>query len=177
MRNVVKFNNVYLEPRLSFNNFLTINRSNLIIVSINLNYKKLVMKDFTKRFILSYFHIEKSLPVNTLNFFFNVFTSIKYGYFVRFFFSGIGFKCWKSKIKNNIFLVFDLGYTNYFFIKLPKFIILKFKKYEFLIFGFSKLKLHLFARILKNLRFPDNYKGKGVRLFKEKLVFKTGKVR
>lgn len=130
-------------------------KKNNIIEIKDLNYKK--------RFflLLTYKIIIKNLMIN-------IFKLCK----ERLILEGVGYKVWKKKKK----LKFKLGYSVPIFIKIPNGIqisIYKFRKIK--LTSISLHYLRVFKQILRNLRFPDIYKKKGVRFYKEIIKLKEGK--
>jgi large subunit ribosomal protein L6 len=95
-------------------------------------------------------------------------------FFVELFLQGIGFRCEVTSLE---FLLFDLGFSHRIKLKIPKEIKVKSSKGKILVFSKDKAKLGLFVAMLKDLRYPDPYKGKGILFLGEELVLKVGKKR
>ena len=85
---------------------------------------------------------------------------------------GLGLKAksyWANRVK---ILQLKLGFSHLYTIKLDKEIFLKTRKNLLFFHSFNKEKLGSFIFKIKNLRFPDAYRGKGIRCKNEKLKFK-----
>ena len=93
------------------------------------------------------------------------------GFYVDLLIKGIGY----SVYLYNKFLYFNLGFSHYISIKIPKLInILKFKK-RLVFFSFDKNVLNSFISILLNFRGLDVYKGQGIVDKKIYIKLKEGK--
>ena len=86
---------------------------------------------------------------------------------------GVGFNVYKKKN----FLFFELGFSHYIGICIPKNIIIKRFKARLAIFSFSKNLAHNFVKKLLLLKKVDAYKGKGVIYKNQKIILKEGKKR
>lgn len=94
-------------------------------------------------------------------------------FFVELFLQGIGFRC-EVELEN---LMFDMGYSHRIKIKMPKEIKVKSSKGKILVFSKNKERLGLFVAMIKDLRYPDPYKGKGIIFLGEERKLKVGKKR
>jgi large subunit ribosomal protein L6 len=89
---------------------------------------------------------------------------------------GIGFRCWVFKNNNIEHLILKIGFSRDLCIKVPLMIkIIALKPTLILFKGFDKVKLNQFVSLIRSLRIPDSYKGKGIQYIGEKLVLKAGK--
>jgi len=86
---------------------------------------------------------------------------------------GIGYKVWK--VRNKLF--FKVGYSHWVQFEIPKDLIIRGKKNRLIIFGSKKDKVGLVSNLLRSIREPDVYKGKGFQYLDEVLILKTGKQR
>jgi ribosomal protein L6P/L9E len=88
---------------------------------------------------------------------------------------GVGFKVTLIKnIKYNI-LCFKLGFSHLIFIRIPIDVYVKTLKNVLYLSCFNKLKLFKLCNLIKNLKIPDAYKGKGFFFEYEKFLAKKGK--
>ena len=85
--------------------------------------------------------------------------------------NGIGYK---AEVRENI-IAFNLGYSHTINFKLPKSIKATIDKNVIKLFGSDKQKLGLVAALIRNLRLPEPYKGKGIKYFEENITKKAGK--
>ena len=97
----------------------------------------------------------------------------KYGYYCYLLTKGVGFKFWKNA--NRIHM--DLGFTHYLSFEVPQLIKVTVKKTRLLLFSTDRQQLFNYVYFLRNTKYPDPYKGKGVRFFNEPLRLKVGKVK
>lgn len=86
---------------------------------------------------------------------------------------GVGYK---AQVMGNK-LVFALGYSNPIEFQLPEGIKASVdpKQIQITLSGFDKQQIGQIAASLKSLRWPDAYKGKGIRYMGERLKLKVGK--
>jgi large subunit ribosomal protein L6 len=71
----------------------------------------------------------------------------------------------------------QLGFNNIIKYDIPKIVQVKARKNKVIIFSIEKCVLSEQVMLLRSCRFPDVYRGKGIRLKNEFLKFKTGKQR
>lgn len=117
--------------------------------------------------------VEKSLHGLTRSIISNMITGISQGYQKILDIVGVGYK---SQVVGNK-LVFALGYSHPVEFQLPEGIkaSVDAKQIKITLIGIDKQKLGQVAASLKALRFPDAYKGKGIRYSGERLKLKVGK--
>jgi len=95
------------------------------------------------------------------------------GFFVDFRINGVGYKM--QAYRYNTY--YELGHSHYILYKFLKGMFGGHKKYRGVIFGNLCQSLYSSAREIKNLSYPDSYKGKGFRYSFETLRLKIGKQR
>lgn len=89
---------------------------------------------------------------------------------------GVGYRAdfADESIKN--LLILKLGYSHFFYIKVPKDLQLKcFTKTKFSIFGSSYNEICQLASKIREKKIPEPYKGKGILYENEKVTLKEGK--
>src|SRR4030043_2421391 len=116
---------------------------------------------------------ERALHGLTRSIIFNMVTGVSQGYQKVLDIVGVGYKTQVVGDK----LVFALGYSHPIEIQLPEGIkaSVDAKQIKITLIGIDKQKLGQVAASLKALRFPDAYKGKGIRYSGERLKLKVGK--
>jgi hypothetical protein len=90
----------------------------------------------------------------------------------KIFFSGLGFRV--SFLSENV-LSLKLGFSHLVFLKIPKGLDVILIKNNIYVRSFNSSLLGSFVNTIKNLRFPDSYKGKGFWLRSEKKKLKLMK--
>lgn len=120
----------------------------------------------------------KKKDLNYLSRFYNHFKNASIGYSVKLRLFGIGYKIEIKQNKKYMLLQFRLGYSHPIDVKLP--IGMSFKRYNekssIYIFSFEHVQyLKNFTSLIKKLRMPDPYKGKGLRYENELIKRKEGK--
>jgi len=105
-----------------------------------------------------------------------VLRGIRFGFFAEIRTEGVGFRFARIEGAPQ-FLVLDLGFGNDLFVNFPNNIKFRCLKYRLLLFGFEFSLLTSWSLRIKSFRFPDLYKGKGLKFAKEILKFKPGKQR
>lgn len=149
---------------------------NLIVLNLNKKSFFFIFNFFYNIFIYNnilfqFFFIKNFLIFNIkLNFYFFFFYFYKYIYmfynlyYIEFFLDGIYYRIKYYKELNII--GFILGYNHYVLVYLPTFINIKvhLKKRKFFFFSFFKNLLHSFAMQIVNLKFPNLFKGKGIKI-------------
>lgn len=90
---------------------------------------------------------------------------------------GIGFRSWAYKVKDGFkYLILKIGFSRDLSIKIPFVVKVIILKPTLLLFkSLDKNKLNQFVALLRSLKTPDSYKGKGLRYIEEKIVLKLGK--
>jgi large subunit ribosomal protein L6 len=90
---------------------------------------------------------------------------------------GIGFRSWTYKVKDGFkYLILKIGFSRDLSIKIPFVVKVIILKPTLLLFkSLDKNKLNQFVALLRSLKIPDSYKGKGLRYIEEKIVLKLGK--
>jgi hypothetical protein len=94
----------------------------------------------------------------------NLISDYLVGSFVEFFLEGLYYRVKFYKKKN--YLGFLIGYSHYVIIQVPRFIFVKVhtKRRKFVIGGVNRQQVGLFSRMLTDLKFPNIYMGKGVKI-------------
>lgn len=105
----------------------------------------------------------------------NVDTGIRAGYFRVLHAKGIGFKVFRSIFKHALY--FFLGYNHVTKYRVPRAILFKPLKGHVLFFSSDKGGLGSSIYHVRHLRFPDPYRGKGIRYRFQLMRFKPGKQR
>jgi len=103
----------------------------------------------------------------------NLFSSSANGYCVDLRINGVGYKV--EAYRYNSF--YELGHSHYILYKLLTGLFVGKAKYRGVLFGRKKESVYFHGRELKNLSYPDSYKGKGFRFSFETLILKVGKQR
>lgn len=123
--------------------------------------------EFTKNYINTFLNLIKNY-LKTLN------KNLNIGLFQELSLVGVGFRSYLSSNKKK--LGFKLGYSHKVYYELPKGIwATNPTRYKVRLYSPSKFLLNQVSLDLKNLRYPDIYKGKGIRFLGENLKFKEGK--
>jgi hypothetical protein len=100
---------------------------------------------------------------------------IRAGYFQVLHAKGIGFKVFRSVFKHALYLF--LGYNHVTKYRVPKSVLFKPLKGHVLFFSIDKAGLGSSIYHVRHLRFPDPYRGKGIRYRFQLMRFKPGKQR
>lgn len=98
-----------------------------------------------------------------------------FGYYSVLHVKGIGFKVFYFSRLHALY--FSLGYNHIVKYKLPKNISVKVRKQYLLFFSCDKCSLGNSIYQIQHLRFPDPYRGKGIRFRFQIINFKPGKQR
>lgn len=152
-----------------------------------LDFKFFFLKKSNLYFILPNYIFLKKIK-NTLIFFYPIILNKKFNYFLFYFLNffkklsvitrkkifliGLGFKI---VIINTNLLSFKIGFSHLINLKVPvgiKVIVIKNNVY---LEGYNSASLGTFSNIIKNLKFPDSYKGKGFWFKSEKKKLKPVK--
>ncbi len=89
---------------------------------------------------------------------------------------GVGFRVSILKTASMTLLHFKLGYSHYVYFKIPKNLeIFCLKANKLFILGDSYLFVTQVAALVRSLKIPEPYKGKGILYATEKITFKEGK--
>ena len=176
MNNIKFLKNTYINT--SFINIFVglLNKDKVIFLKNNSNGVSLNFKFYSGLFI---FRLNAILFKNKM--FFKCFlglvnsliVQLKIGFFLEVVMKGVGFNVYKKKK----FLFFELGFSHYIGLIIPKNLVIKRFKARLAIFGFSKGLVHNFVKKLLLLKKVDAYKGKGVIYRNQKLILKEGKKR
>ena len=86
---------------------------------------------------------------------------------------GIGYRVWL--VQNKLYL--KLGFSHLFVFELSKNLLIRGKKNRLIIFGSNKELVGCISTLLRNIKKPDAYKGKGLQFLNEMIVLKAGKQR
>lgn len=105
----------------------------------------------------------------------NVEFGLRAGYFRVLHAKGIGFKVFRSIVKHALY--FFLGYNHVTKYRVPTSILFKPLKGHILFFSGDKGGLGSSVYHVQHLRFPDPYRGKGIRYRFQLMKFKPGKQR
>ena len=113
----------------------------------------------------SFFGLFKSLVNNKLQ-------GITRGFLIYLKITGIGYR---ASLENDI-LFLKLGYSHDIIYKIPSSIkVFLLDPTVICLFGIDKNQITQIAAKIRHLRRPSVYKGKGIRIFNEKIVLKAGK--
>lgn len=89
---------------------------------------------------------------------------------------GVGFRVSTIKIESQYLLHFKIGYSHFIYFKIPKSLkIFCLKANKFFIIGNSYLFVTQIAALIRSLKIPEPYKGKGILYATEKIELKEGK--
>lgn len=151
--------------------YANINLFNLKFVNIN-NLKLFSSIKFhdnysNKKYLGKYFYSLKCLMFKSI-------FSLNRGWISRLRLAGIGYKLYTFC---NL-IIFKIGYNKCLFFLLPldlRIMITGRKKRGFIIFGMNKLLVTTISKILLQLRIPNIYTGKGIRIRGQRFVRKVGK--
>lgn len=98
-----------------------------------------------------------------------------FGYYSILHVKGIGFKVFYFARLHSLY--FSLGYNHIVKYRLPLDINVKVRKQYLLFFSYNRSLLGSSVYQIQHLRFPDPYRGKGIRFRFQIMVFKPGKQR
>jgi large subunit ribosomal protein L6 len=101
----------------------------------------------------------------------NMVTGVSVGFERALEINGIGYK---AEVHGDT-IVFNLGFSHPINFKLPESITAKIEKNLLKLFGNDKEKLGLTAALIRDLRPPEPYKGKGIKYIEEHIKRKAGK--
>jgi len=173
----------YLLKNVSSKNFYLINSVNKS-ENITLNYKKetlfgnVVLKNKLSKFYKTnsnmYFSKNRKLK-NTLLNINQINLSMANGFFFELLLVGLGFKVVRLRLQD--FLLFELHFSHKLYYKIPKNVSIRCIKKKIVLFGIDKAQLVTIAEQIKALRYPNTYKGKGIRYVDEIVKLKPGKQR
>jgi len=124
----------------------------------------------TSNFFFFYKKQYFSIFLNAIN---SLLKGLEHGYFIDFRVNGVGYKIEVFRYC----IAYELGHSHYVLYKLPDSIFSDKKKYRGVVFGNRRSDLYLASRHIKNISYPDAYKGKGFRYSFEVLKLKVGKQR
>jgi len=99
-----------------------------------------------------------------------------FGYFAEIVTEGVGFR-FRRYFNNPQILGLTLGLSHSVFCQLPYGIKFRCLKYRLLLYGNDQSLVTSWSLLIRNMRAPDAYKGKGLKFAKEVLTFKPGKLR
>ena len=88
---------------------------------------------------------------------------------------GIGFKGVYDPVKR--FFHIELGFNNVSSLFVPNTIFIKTRKNRVVLYSINLSTLNRFISSIRSARFPDPYRGKGVRYHNQYIKFKVGKQR
>lgn len=134
-----------------------------------INVSKTFLTFFVKKNVLSPWVNFKSFLKNALegvNFFFSTKLSLV----------GVGFRAWSKIINKNPYLILKVGFSNDLKVSVPEYVtVCCLKPTVLLIRGLQKKQVNQFCSIIRSLKKPDVYKGKGIQYINEKIRYKAGK--
>lgn len=125
---------------------------------------------------LKYYAINNSLHLN-VNQLLCYIVSFSSGFFTELTLVGLGFRASKKIISNLNFISFELHFSHKLFYKIPSSVLIKCNKKRILVFGLQRAQVLNVANEIKSLRYPNIYKGKGIRFLGEVIKLKPGKQR
>lgn len=103
---------------------------------------------------------------------YNMIKGVNQGFTSKLIFIGIGYR---AKIENNN-LILKLGFSHLISYKIPKNIKITILKLNIIsVFGYNKQLVHNISSLIRQLKKPEPYKGKGIRWLGENLRTKEGK--
>lgn len=105
----------------------------------------------------------------------NLDVGLRAGYFRILHVKGIGFKVFQSLIRLSLY--FFLGYNHVTKYRMPKLVNFRPLKGHVLLFSTQKAPFGIAVYQIRHLRFPDPYRGKGIRYRFQLMNFKPGKQR
>jgi ribosomal protein L6P/L9E len=105
----------------------------------------------------------------------SAYLGIHSGFFKVLHVKGIGFKSFYSFTKNALY--FNLGYNHLTKYKLPSQMHVRLLKGYLILFSYNKQLLFQTLHEIQRLRYPDPYRGKGIRYRFQIIKFKPGKQR
>lgn len=100
---------------------------------------------------------------------------LRSGFFKVLHVKGIGFKSFYSPLKHSLY--FNLGYNHLTKYKLPLVVKVRLLRGYMILFSFNKQMLFQIIYEIRRLRYPDPYRGKGIRYRFQVIKFKPGKQR
>ena len=153
---IKKVNIFYI--KLFFSNYIYIKKFiNLKIFLIRNNFFLIILKQ------------NKIILINSLKYFILKITNF---FFKKFLLFGLGYKVFMlhKNFKNKI-LLFKLGFSHNFYLKFYNVKTCVFKNLKIIVFGNFK-EIVRYCTVIRLLKIPDVYKGKGVRYYNEKLYLK-----
>nr|QYC61852.1 ribosomal protein L6 [Actinocyclus sp. mgcode 4] len=162
-----------------------------LLILVNLNKKKLVLKSKTKLLLVKKNLIIITNILKNKNSFIQKFWFLYLNYLklvINFFLKknlikiklniiGIGFKFFVSSLNNHNIIQIKAGFSHKTFYKLPKNItVLLLKPTIIVIIGHCYKTIFNIVTSIKNLRLPDPYKKKGIFYKNENIRIKQGKI-
>ena len=125
---------------------------------------------------LTYFFYNKALYKSFINKVRRGLLGLQYGFYSELITIGVGYRFEKQQ-KNSNMLTLNLGYSHFIYYRLPQNVNFRTLKNYLFMFSNDLALLTQTAYRVKTFRFPDSYKGKGIRYFKEIVPLKIGKQR
>lgn len=149
----IEIKSINLNKNLYFN-FENKNNFNNFIFKINYKYINIKVLNNVKYLYFNNLSIFKTI----FNTFFLKIKDIIKGFYLELELKGLGYTVFFFKN----YLFFDLNYSHFIAIKVPKDIIIKRFKGKLIIFGFNRLTIMSFSKQILKLKKIDIYKGKGI---------------
>jgi hypothetical protein len=119
---------------------------------------------FSKNFFGSFYSFFSKLLLGQTQFFYS-----------RLLLKGIGFKGIYDPLKR--FFHIELGFNNVCSIFVPFNVFIKTRKNRVILYSTSLNTLNRFISVIRSARYPDPYRGKGIRYHNQYIKFKIGKQR
>jgi len=106
----------------------------------------------------------------------NKFIGILKGFYSLLIVRGLGYRFRRKKLYSQLVRI-KVGLKHYYIYKLPNIVKMKAIKYRLFLLCLEKDLLPRIIHEIRLLRYPDPYKGKGIRYYQEPLKLKVGKQR
>jgi len=106
----------------------------------------------------------------------NTFRCLVYGVFAEIVPEGVGFRFCRYPGAPSL-LGLSLGYSHLLFWNLPSQCFFRCEKYRLLLFGSNPSLIRIISLHIRDLRFPDAYKAKGLKFARDEIRLKPGKIR
>ena len=102
----------------------------------------------------------------------NIIQGVKEGFTKELTFTGTGYRV---SVDNNKDVVLNMGYSHEVRLEIPQGLTVEVKKNHIFVKGSDKFSVGQFAAIIRNVRGPEVYKGKGIKYIDEIIKRKAGK--
>lgn len=139
------------------------------------NGEKIIFSPFSSAYFSNFFSVSRSY-INTYTTLLNrIQQGLISGYFSVLHVKGIGFKVFYSIARHSLY--FSLGYNHFTKYKLSSDVKVRSLKGYLMLYSDSKSHLGSAVYEIRHLRYPDPYRGKGIRFRFQLMKFKPGKQR